>query len=75
MKADRFNTGKLKWSLVDFESFEDMVRVLEFGANKYSANNWKKGLSVNSVCESLLRHMFAFMRGEDNDLESLLLKK
>lgn len=35
-QGDRFNTGKLKWSLVDFDSFEDMVRVLEFGAKKYS---------------------------------------
>ena len=30
--ADRFNDGKLQWSMVDFKSLEDMVRVLEFGA-------------------------------------------
>ena len=41
--ADRFNAGKLQWSMVDFKSLEDMVRVLEFGAKKYSRDNWKKG--------------------------------
>ena len=69
-QADRANEGKLQWSLVDFESFEPMVRVLEFGAKKYSRDNWKKGLPVRSIIESLLRHTFAFLRGEDNDPES-----
>jgi len=68
--AQRFNDDKPQWSLVDFESFEDMVKVLEFGAKKYSANNWKKGLEINKLCESMLRHVFAFMNGETNDPES-----
>jgi len=69
-EADRFNQGKLQWSLVDFNAFEDMVRVLEFGAQKYDAHNWKKGLMVSGVCESLIRHLFAYMNGEDIDPES-----
>lgn len=69
-KADRFNEGKIKWSLVDFESLEGMVRVLEYGATKYSPHNWKKGLQVTEVAESLLRHTFALLAGEDNDGES-----
>ncbi|MFN8317179.1 MAG: dATP/dGTP diphosphohydrolase domain-containing protein [Chitinophagales bacterium] len=43
-KADRFNEGKEKWGLVHFGSLKPMVRVLEFGADKYSEDNWKKGL-------------------------------
>lgn len=70
--ASRFNKDKLQWSLVDFKSFEEMVRVLEFGAQKYAPNNWKKGLPVNQICESTLRHLFAFMNGEDVDEESKL---
>lgn len=34
--ARRYNEGKLQWSLVDFKSLEGLVRVLEFGAFKYS---------------------------------------
>jgi len=68
--GDRFNAGKLKWSLVDFESLEPMVQVLEYGAKKYSAHNWKRGLKTTEVCESLLRHLFAYLNGEDVDAES-----
>lgn len=68
--ADRFNTGKLRWGLVDFDALEDMVKVLEFGATKYDDHNWKKGLSTTEICESLMRHLTAYMKGEDKDQES-----
>jgi len=68
--VDRYNSGKAKWSLVDFNSFLPMVEVLEFGAQKYSAHNWKKGLKVTETLESLLRHAFALLRKEDLDPES-----
>ena len=69
-RALRYNEGKLQWSLVDFKSLEGLVRVLEMGAKKYDKHNWKKGMPVTQVSESLLRHMFAFLNGEDNDVES-----
>lgn len=68
--ADRFNAGKLQWSMVDFKSLEDMVRVLEFGAKKYSRNNWKKGLKTTEIVDSMLRHIYAYLDGEDVDPES-----
>lgn len=70
LKGSRFNTGKPRWGLVPQSSLIPMVRVLEFGAIKYDAHNWKKGLSVTEICESLKRHLDAFMEGEDNDPES-----
>jgi hypothetical protein len=39
----RANTGKPEWSLMDIDSFEVMIRVLEAGAKKYDRDNWKKG--------------------------------
>ncbi len=68
--AMRFNSGKLRWSLVDFDALDDMVKVLEFGAKKYDDNNWKKGLKTPEIFESIMRHLVAYMRGEDIDLES-----
>lgn len=68
--GSRYNDGKLHWSLVDFGSFEGMVRVLEFGAKKYAAHNWKRGLKYTETIDSLLRHLFALLRGEDIDPES-----
>ena len=69
-QALRYNKGKLKWSLVDFKSMEPMVQALEFGAKKYSPNNWKKGMQTEEIFDSLLRHIFALMDGEEKDKES-----
>ena len=69
-QALRYNTGKRQWSLVDFKSLESMVEVLEHGCIKYSPHNWKKGMPVSEVSESLLRHMFAFLSGQDKDIDS-----
>ena len=68
----RYNKNKPKWSLVPQSALLPMVEVLEFGAKKYEAHNWMKGLSVNEICESMKRHLDAFMEGENNDPESLL---
>lgn len=69
-QALRYNQGKTQWSLVDFDSLEGLVQVLEYGAQKYARDNWKKGMPVTQVSESLMRHLFAFLRGEDVDPES-----
>jgi hypothetical protein len=71
-KGIRENFGKPRWSLVPQSSLIPMVRVLEFGANKYSVGNWQKGLSIVEICESLKRHLDSFMEGEDLDKESFL---
>jgi hypothetical protein len=69
-QALRYNQGKLEWSLVDFDSLEGLVRVLEYGKSKYARDNWKLGMPVTQVTESLMRHLFAFAKGEDVDPES-----
>ena len=69
-QALRYNQGKLQWSLIDFKSLEGLVKVLEMGAKKYDKHNWKKGMPITQVSESLMRHLFAFLNGEDTDSES-----
>jgi hypothetical protein len=71
-EAVKFDNGKPDWSLVPFESLEGMVRVLEFGAAKYSGWNWCDGggFKWTRIIGSSLRHLFAFARGEDKDPES-----
>ena len=71
-EAVKFDTGKVDWTLVPFEALEGMVKVLEFGAIKYSRNNWQmdNGFKWTRVTASALRHLFAWLRGEDNDPES-----
>lgn len=70
MGGDRFNAGKLRWSLVPFFALEPMVRVLEYGSRKYSDHNWQKGLDKKEILESLMRHLTSLMDGEIRDEES-----
>lgn len=75
-KALRYNSGKRRWSLVHYKSLDPMVRVLEYGAAKYTKDgisgdhNWKKGLPPLEILESMQRHLAALMDGETNDPES-----
>lgn len=72
ISATRLNKGKPTLSRV-FDANEaviGVVRVLEAGDIKYGRGNWKKGLGWAVVCDSLLRHMVAFLAGEDHDQES-----
>jgi hypothetical protein len=72
--ALRFNKGKLDWSLVPFDALEEMVKVLQFGAEKYAPGNWAngEGLSYRETISCMLRHAFALLRMEDMDPESKL---
>lgn len=70
--AMKFDSGKTDWSLMPFEAIEEINKVLDFGARKYAAHNWKTGTGFRytRVLSSLLRHTFAWARGEDLDPES-----
>ena len=69
-KADRFNDGKRKYSLIDFKALEGMVQVLEYGSLKYSPGNWKKGLPTNEIFESMMRHLVELQAGNELDEET-----
>lgn len=71
-KALRYNQGKPKWSMVHFRSLEPMVKVLMYGANKYSRDNWKKGLDRQEILDSMQRHLAALIDGVEIDEESQL---
>lgn len=70
--AVKYDEGKRDWSLLPIESVEEIIKVLEFGQKKYAAWNWAngEGFKYTRVFNSLVRHIFAWVRGEDNDPES-----
>lgn len=67
----RFNSGKLPYHLLPDDAIQEVVRVLQKGAEKYAERNWQNGLKWDSECaSSLQRHLAAWKLGEDNDAES-----
>lgn len=115
MKALRDNKDKPRWSLLDTDFLEEMIKVREFGDFKYSvfiskhtltannegyvtgawflkeyddrekmkrviatdyilvstgADNWKKGLGLRNILDSIYRHVAALMKGQHIDEDS-----
>lgn len=70
MKAIKGDAGKAPMSLLPFDALKGVAHVLGFGAKKYGANNWKKGLDYSRVMDAALRHISSFNEGEDMDSES-----
>lgn len=70
--AIKHDAGKTDWSLVPWDSVEEIVKVLEFGKVKYAAWNWSSngGFKYMRVFNSTMRHLLAWARGEDKDPES-----
>ena len=69
-QAKRFNAGKPQLSYLDLNCLTPAVRVLEFGAQKYDRNNWKKGSNVSQLIDSLLRHIADLQAGKTIDDDS-----
>ena len=63
------DSGKLQWSLMPFEELRDVVKVLMHGAEKYSPDNWKKCDNVVRYKDALMRHVIAYVSGEEIDSE------
>lgn len=65
------DNGKPTFELIPFELLADVNKVLQHGL-KYGLNNWRKpeGYKASRCFNALLRHMFAWWRGEDIDKES-----
>ena len=67
----KFDSDKLRCDLLPFAELEEVVDVLTYGANKYADNNWQVVPEAkNRYLSALLRHIFAYARGEENDPES-----
>ena len=71
MAGEKYDGGKLRMDLLPFGPVEEIVKVLTFGAKKYSDNNWMiVPDAVKRYEAAMLRHISAYKRGEELDPES-----
>lgn len=62
--------GKPRWELVPYDAVRGVVEILTFGAKKYDARNWERGIAYGRVFGAVQRHLTAWWSGEDLDPES-----
>lgn len=61
---------KIRMELLPPELLEATAVVLTFGAKKYEDRNWEKGMKWGRVFGALMRHLWAWWRGEESDPET-----
>lgn len=66
----KYDGGKTRLDLVPVTLTEGVGEVLTFGAQKYSAHNWRQGIAYSRILGSIERHYSEFKRGIDIDPES-----
>jgi len=66
----KFDTNKLRYSLIPTTAMEAMASVLTYGAKKYKADNWKLVDDDSRYIDALYRHLEAWRAGENTDSES-----
>jgi hypothetical protein len=69
-EGKKFDTDKLPYDLLPGDAIEEIVKVLQFGAVKYGERNWEKGMRWNRPFAALMRHMWAWWKGEEKDPET-----
>ena len=72
-KGLKYDEGKLRWDLLPIDCVEDVVKILTFGAEKYTDNSWQEVENgKDRYFAALMRHLSASRQGELKDEESNL---
>lgn len=69
-EAVKFDAGKSPLGLISRTALEEEAKVLAFGAGKYGTHNWRSGMDFSRLADAALRHVYAFVDGEDFDSET-----
>ncbi|WP_077218249.1 dATP/dGTP diphosphohydrolase domain-containing protein [Acidithiobacillus albertensis] len=69
-EAIKQDQGKPRYDLLPGDALDQIAQVLTYGATKYSPRNWESGMAWGRLYAALMRHCWAFWRGEDTDSET-----
>lgn len=61
---------KPRWDLLPFDALDEVAIVLKYGAKKYEARNWEKGMAWGRLLAAAFRHLSAWALGRGVDEES-----
>jgi hypothetical protein len=66
----KLDTGKAKWALLPWVAMEQVALVMTFGAEKYSAHGWRKGIEYSRLLSACFRHLTAWVTKQGPDVET-----
>lgn len=70
-KGIKYDNEKPRYSLIPAVALDEVVKVLTYGAQKYSPENWRYVENAyERYFDALQRHVWAWKRGEQTDSES-----
>lgn len=69
-QGEKLDQGKAPISLINRDALEQEAMVMAYGAKKYAAHNWRKGIAASRLIDAALRHILAYADGENNDPET-----
>ena len=72
MAATKHDQDKVRMELMPYPAVAEIAKAMTFGAKKYDAWNWTKGMDWSRLIGAAERHIGAFKSGEDMDPESNL---
>ena len=68
--AQKFDGSKPPMELLSTTALTKIAEVMAFGAQKYSANQWRIGMDWSRLLGATMRHLTAYNDGENLDSES-----
>ena len=60
-------TDKGRYDLVSPYALKRLAQLYERGSQKYVDRNWEKGMPSTRVFDSMIRHAFAWLAGENDE--------
>lgn len=70
-EGKKYDQGKLRYDLIPFIALDEVVKVLGHGAQKYGDHNWQLvERAEDRYPAAALRHLSAYLQGEECDPES-----
>jgi hypothetical protein len=66
----KHDADKPRMDLLPYDALIEVAKVLTFGAKKYTAGNWAKGIQMSRLIAAAERHLGEFKEGRDTDAES-----
>jgi len=66
----KYDEGKLEWTLLPWDALACIVRVLMFGRDKYTRDNWREVDPPERYIDACFRHLTRWCDGEKLDGET-----